>query len=210
MAYRVVTGTHLRSDNTPFAGYQVWFTLKPGGFSVTTNYPRNRVVAIVGADGRHHPRLNQLFDGVELWISEEATDRTEYRCQLPDGRIAEFELDAGVGPIDLTTLLTQDLSPSPIAPNDLVTEQLEALLAAHNADPYAHPNFQGEHIALLDGALLSWSLPSIPALPHLSNLFVNGTKMVLGRDYVVNSTIVLWQSPDLLIESTDTVEFYYR
>lgn len=138
MAYRVVTGTHFRSDNTPFAGYQVWFTLKPGGFSSTTNYPRNRVIAIVGTDGKHHPRSNLAIDGIELWVSEEAADRTEYRCQLPDGRIAEFELDAGLGPIDLTTLLTQDISPDPMSPGDLATEEVEALLAAHNNNPLAH------------------------------------------------------------------------
>jgi hypothetical protein len=142
MAYRVVTGTFLRSDRTPFAGYEVWYTLKPGGFNRTTNYPRNRVVAIVGANGRQHPRNNPEIDGVELWISEEAGQRTEYRTQTPSGEIVEFELYAGVGSVDFSALSLQDL----FSGNDNDTDDdanidaLEALLAVHNADPIAHPS----------------------------------------------------------------------
>jgi hypothetical protein len=56
----------------------------------------------------------------------------------------------------------------------------------------------------------TYTLPTTPARPDLSLLFINGTKQVYGRDYSINGTVLSWISPDLAINSNDIIEAYLQ
>jgi hypothetical protein len=58
---------------------------------------------------------------------------------LPSGEIFEFELDAGTGPIDISTLRLQDSEPGELDPGEVAIERFEDFIDAHNSDPFAHP-----------------------------------------------------------------------
>jgi len=53
----------------------------------------------------------------------------------------------------------------------------------------------------------TWTLTGIPAMPHLSNFFINGQKQTYGTDYVINGGLVTWQGYTL--KSHWKIEIYY-
>lgn len=54
-----------------------------------------------------------------------------------------------------------------------------------------------------------FDLEEMPAMPHLSELFVAGIKATYGAEYVIDGFRLQWRSP-LLLEPGDEVELVYQ
>lgn len=53
----------------------------------------------------------------------------------------------------------------------------------------------------------TWSLSATPAMPHLSNFYINGQRQTFGLDYVINGSSVTWQGYPL--KAGWKIEIYY-
>jgi hypothetical protein len=55
----------------------------------------------------------------------------------------------------------------------------------------------------------TFTLPSAPTLPHLSQLFINTTKALYIRDYTIDGLLLRWVG-DFPIQPTDQIEFLFN
>jgi hypothetical protein len=95
-----------------------------------------------------------------------------------------------------------------------LSNEVRMALALHRVDPLAHPALVGgdagdtrELLAIADGQTV-FTLTSIPTLPHLSRLFLNGVKATYGSSYMVNSAQLVWLGVEL--SDDDELEIFYR
>jgi hypothetical protein len=102
---------------------------------------------------------------------------------------------------------------NPIEVATLSTE-VRMAIALHRADPLAHPALVGgdggdtrELLAIVDGQTV-FTLESIPTLPQLSRLFLNGVKATYASHYTVNAAQLTWLG--IALSDDDELEIFYR
>lgn len=65
-----------------------------------------------------------------------------------------------------------------------------------------------ELLTIASNGQTTFSLSAVPALPHLTQLYLNGAKQALGTDYLINSSTLTWLSL-VVLETADSLEIYY-
>lgn len=92
-------------------------------------------------------------------------------------------------------------------------------IARHNADPLAHPNLVtnggaiSAHRDILAATVIGQSvftLSAVPALPHLSELYINGVKAFFGTEYTINAIASALTWLGITLEPTDKLEIFYQ
>ena len=101
MSSRLVVGQLKGADNAPLRSLAVYFYLAPGQYDVATQYGETLVETCTTYLGNIE---------VELWVSDIASQPTQYSCSLPDGSSFDFFIPTGTVPIDLSLLRLFGLS----------------------------------------------------------------------------------------------------
>jgi len=145
---RDVQGIVRRIDGTPWGGVRVQFTLDRSTWDGDALYPRDAKSVLSGADGRFT---------ATLWTNSLAALPVRYVVTWP-GRSASFVLAPGDGPIDITEVLTGALPAHTPVGAATVADVVNAAVARHNADAFAHPGLGGGGASVALAALAGQTL----------------------------------------------------
>jgi len=108
----------------------------------------------------------------------------------------------------------------PVVPPDAtppwLTDVVNSAIATHNANLAAHPGLsagggsvQTRTVFTPTNGQTVFTLAAVPALPHLSYLFLNGVKAMFGPDYTINGANVNWQNR-VQLGASDEFEVFYQ
>jgi hypothetical protein len=107
-----------------------------------------------------------------------------------------------------------ELQPTPTP--DWLTEVVTGAIANHNANLAAHPGLAGGGGSVQTRTVFTpsngqtvFTLAAVPALPHLSQLFLNGVKARFTLDYTINGAIINWQNR-VQLGVSDEFEVFYQ
>lgn len=126
MTDRVVTATILRADNSPWVGGVVSFLLDKGSYTASEEHPRDLKKATTDNAGQI---------SISLWVNSEGIIPTKWICTHPSGESFEFVLPAGISPVNLSWLRSQNAT---LPPSSGTENIIATLIAAHNQDANAH------------------------------------------------------------------------
>lgn len=176
MAERTVTGSITRLDGSPWVGVPVTFTLNTGSYQLGRLYPRQNVTVKTDKQG---------FFTAQLWINETGLTPSVYVCTIQQDTF-EFTLPPGDNAIDITTLRTLGVQPSP----SQIPKRLD------QRQTFVPTTGQTE-----------FSLTRVPINPHLSKVWLNGVKATYVKDYLIDNALLKWFS--IRLEDTDFLEILY-
>jgi len=98
-----------------------------------------------------------------------------------------------------------------------LTDVVSGAIANHNANLAAHPGLatggggsvQTRTVFTPSNGQTVFILAAVPALPHLSQLFLNGVKARFTLDYTINGAIINWQNR-VQLGVSDEFEVFYQ
>lgn len=179
-------------SSLPWSGAKVVFSLVGSAYDATRQVPSFTTVAKADEAGN-------------LQVALETTTDKENECYwqatLPDGESFRFSLPTGTGDLQLSFLRQSgEIEPS--------TPVYNAVAAYVDAAINSQAAYKKQLLAVTSSNQTAFNLSAIPALPHLSLLFVNGEKSRYPQDYAINSSVLNWNNR-VRLDSSDEVEFYY-
>lgn len=195
--FRTVKGRAYRPNNTAWPKDAfVQIRLLKGSYTIETQFPRCGVSVPIGD-------LTGDYS-VSLWASETGEIPTRYELVEPNGDRFEFVVPAGSGDLQISALRQASQPVTPAQQNAIFAYVDQAIAGIGSGGGYPI-----EREILNPANSPAFQLTNIPVLPHLSALHINGQKQFYGSDYVINSSILRWNSYTL--RSNWAIEFtYYR
>lgn len=131
-ACRVIAQVY-NPDTSPWRqGAVLRYVLQRGSYTLSGNYPRGDFAAKIGTDG---------IAIVNLWVNEEGIEPTNWQVFFPNGESDIFSIPPGTTDATLEYLRLLSSTPNPGPPS--LGAAINAAIAAHNADPNAHPGLGG-------------------------------------------------------------------
>ena len=107
----------------------------------------------------------------------------------------------------------------PVEPESIpawLTIAVSGAIDTHNANLAAHPGLAGGGGSVQTRTVFTpsngqtvFTLAAVPALPHLSQLFLNGVKARFTLDYTINGAIINWQNR-VQLGVSDEFEVFYQ
>jgi hypothetical protein len=93
-----------------------------------------------------------------------------------------------------------------------LSTEVKMAIAVHRLDPLAHPSLVGsdirELLPITIAGQTAFTLSTIPTIPHLSRLFLNGVKALYAVDYSINEVQLNWLG--VTLSDDDELEIFYR
>jgi hypothetical protein len=177
---RKVKGIIHNLSDRPWGNALVTFDLMPGGYNLTTVYPGQSISVKTDAAG--------AFE-CDLWCNEEGRSPTTYRCSIGDGESFTFTLPIGTDEVNLITLRELGVKPFP-TPTKPKTREIR-------------------DIFIPDNGQVTFTLSRLPMSQDLSFVWLNGVKLVYGRDYMLDGLVLSWLPLVPRLESSDVLETVY-
>lgn len=193
--FRLVKGQVGRPNNTPWPKDSfVQIRLTKGSYTVTREFPKCGIPFPIDEVTGDYEAL--------LWASETGEIPTRYEAIYPNGERFEFVVPSGIGELQITALRQASQPVTPAQQNAIFAYIDQTIVQASQSA------YKQQLLAVTSANQTAFNLSAIPALPHLSLLFVNGEKSRYPQDFVINSSVLTWNNR-VSLDAFDEVEFYY-